>query len=222
MTMRVHMTAMLSLAVAALGALVATRARRDTPLVQASVSQHTRFLSEDAVRDSDIVFYERRVAEDAESATDRSILATLYLQRARASGGVTDYARAEDVARRSLALRTEHNGQTFALLASALLARHAFDEARTVARQADSLDPGNSAHIALLGEVELELGHYDVADSLFHSVQYDVNQFAVAARVARWRELTGHAVEARAILRRCIQRMTSRDDLPREQRAWFH
>jgi Tfp pilus assembly protein PilF len=74
----------------------------------------------------------------------------------------------------------------------------------------------------MLGEVELELGHYSAADSLFSAVRYDVDQFAVAARMARWRELTGHAAEARAILRRCIHRIASRDDLPREQRAWFH
>ena len=79
-------------------------------------------LSETEIRDRDIVFYERRAAEDTASAGDRSQLASLYIQRARATGAFTDYERAERLARRSLALRTEHNSQTFGILAGALLA----------------------------------------------------------------------------------------------------
>src|SRR5437868_9501557 len=112
-------------------------------------------LSESEIRERDIALFERRIGEDTLSATDRSQLAALYMDRARATGGFTDYERAERLARRSLTLRTEHNSQTFGLLASALLARHDFAEALIVAKTADSLDPGVARHIALLGEIEL-------------------------------------------------------------------
>ena len=177
---------------------------------------------ESEIRDRDIVFYERRASEDTISASDRSQLAMLYMDRARATGAFADYQRAERLARRSLALRTEHNGQTFGLLAAALLARHDFSGALTVARTADSLNPGVPAHVALLGEIELEMGEYTAANTHFSSIRLDRDQFTIAARVARWRELTGHADAARRLLHAAVAKVGRRDDLPREQVAWFH
>jgi len=179
-------------------------------------------LSESEIRERDIAFFERRVNEDTLGASDRSQLAALYMDRARATGGFTDYERAERLARRSLALRTEHNSQTFGLLASALLARHDFAEALIVAKTADSLDPGVPRHLALLGEIELEIGDYKAAATHFASIHFDADQFTILARVARWRELTGHADAARRLLQIAATKVYHRDDLPREQVAWFH
>jgi tetratricopeptide (TPR) repeat protein len=179
-------------------------------------------MPESEIRNLDIAFYERRAIEDTASASDRAQLAALFLQRARTSGSFSDYQRAEQAARQSLGLRTAHNGQTFALLASALLARHDFVGALRVAARADSLEPGNANHVALMGEIELELGDYDAAARHFSSLHFGDDQFTVAARVARWRELTGHADAARRLLRAAISRVNRRDDLPKEQVAWFH
>ena len=173
-------------------------------------------------RSEDIAFYERRITEDSQSAIDRGVLAGLYVQRARTTGDVGDYARAEALARRSLALRSARNGQTFALLASTLVARHAFTEALAVARRADSLEPGVAANLALMGEIELEIGHYAAADSHFSAIRYDGEQFGVGARLARWRELSGHTDRARRLLVGAAAHADRRDDLPREQVAWFH
>jgi tetratricopeptide (TPR) repeat protein len=179
-------------------------------------------LSESEIRERDIAFFERRVNEDTLGASDRSQLAALYMDRARATGGFTDYERAERLARRSLALRTEHNSQTFGLLASALLARHDFAQALVVAKTADSLDPGVPRHVALLGEIELEIGDYEAANAHFASIHVDADQFTILARVARWRELTGHADAARRLLGITVAKVDRRNDLPREQVAWFH
>ena len=186
------------------------------------VSSPTPTLSESEIRDRDIQFFERRAKEDTASANDRTQLAILYMNRARATGGFSDYERAEQLARRSLALRTAHNGQTFGLLAAALLARHDFAGALKVAKTADSLDPGVAGHIALLGEIELEMGDYAAAAAHFASLKFGAEQFTVAARVARWRELTGHAEAARRLLRSAVKQVAHRDDLPREQVAWFY
>jgi tetratricopeptide (TPR) repeat protein len=179
-------------------------------------------LSEGEIRDRDIAFFERRVNEDTIGASDRSQLAALYMDRARATGGFNDYARAERLARRSLALRTAHNSQTFGLLASALLARHDFAQALVVAKTVDSLDPDVASHIALLGEIELEIGDYAAANGHFASIHFGADEFTIAARVARWRELTGHADAARRLLRGAVAKVAHRDDLPREQVAWFN
>lgn len=179
-------------------------------------------LSEAEIRDRDIAFFEARAKEDTSSATDRTQLAILYMDRARATGGFTDYGRAEQLARRSLQLRTGHNQQAFGLLASALLARHDFADALAVAKTADSLYPGVASTIALLGEIELETGDYAAAGAHFASLKFDGEQFTIAARVARWRELTGDADAARRLLRSAVKKVANRNDLPREQVAWFY
>lgn len=190
------------------------RQARDVP---AAVTRN-----EAEIRDRDIAFYARRTLEDTAGAADRETLAALLFARARYSGSADDLARAESLARRSVALRTARNGQAFELLASVLIARHAFREARIIMVRADSLSPDTPSHLALLGEIELELGEYDAASNHFRAIRLDSEQFTIGARVARWYELTGHADIARAVLSRAIDRVGRRDDLPREQAAWFN
>ena len=174
------------------------------------------------IRDQDISFYIRRTLEDTAGAADRETLAALLFARSRFTGSMHDLARAESLARKSVALRTERNGQAFELLASVLMARHAFREARAVVARADSLSPNTPSHLALLGEIELELGEYDAAATHFKAIRFDGEQFTIGARLARWYELTGHADVARSLLTRAINRVSKRDDLPREQAAWFN
>src|SRR5688500_16191232 len=89
--------------------------------------------SERALREREIAFYERRTARDPESAFDHARLASHYLQRARETAEYQDYRRAEAMARRSLSLRTAHNGGAYLQLAASLLAQHRFVEALEVA-----------------------------------------------------------------------------------------
>jgi tetratricopeptide (TPR) repeat protein len=178
--------------------------------------------SEYEIRSLDIDFYERRVTEDTLSAADRSQLAALYLQRARETGSYPDYERAADLARASLNLRESHNSATFVLLTSALLAKHDFAEALAVARKLYTTDTTDAAHTALLAEVELEVGDYTRSARHFASVKNDADKPSIAARLARWSEVTGHLDKARAILRQSTARIANTSDGPREQLAWFH
>ena len=197
-----------------------SRAMRAANLERAGHPLVTR--NETEIRNRDIAFYTRRTEEDPAGASDRETLARLLFSRSRYTGSTGDLARAESLARKSVALRTERNGQAFELLASVLMTRHAFREAQSVAARADSLNPDTPAHLALLGEIELELGEYDSASSHFRAIHYDGEQFTIGARLARWYELTGRADIARQLLARSITRVLRRDDLPREQVAWFY
>ena len=177
---------------------------------------------ESEVRDRDIDFYSKRIVEDPESAIDRFTLARLLFARSRVTGSTSDIDHAERLVKESIAERMQRNYFAFELLASLLMARHEFVAARDVALRADSLDPGNSSHLALLGEIELELGDYQSAGKHFAAIQYDGRNFTTGARLARWYELTGHIDVAREYLKRAIVKVDRRDDLPREQAAWFH
>src|SRR5262245_9038655 len=87
-------------------------------------------LSETEVLELDIAFYRRRLQRDSLSARDEGELARLLLQRGRLAASEPDLRDAERHARRSLRLRTAHNAATAQVLAGALMARHAFVEAR--------------------------------------------------------------------------------------------
>ncbi|HEY8165521.1 MAG TPA: tetratricopeptide repeat protein [Gemmatimonadaceae bacterium] len=200
------------------GAAVSADRDRPKPLTVLSSAPY----DEAEVRERDIEFYTRRTLEDPSSALDRLTLARLLYTRSRNTGSTSDLDRAEQLVRESIATRSQRNYQAFDLLASLLMARHEFRAARAVALRVDSLDPGMPSHLALLGEIELELGDYDAAAAHFQAVHYDGRNFTTAARVARWYEVTGHLDKARLILRRAIGDVDRRDDLPREQIAWFH
>ena len=175
------------------------------------------------VRTADIGFFEARVARDPESATDRTRLAALYMQRARETNDDQDYARAEQTARASLALRAQRNGDASVVLASALLAQHRFTEARDVARWLVAQSPDVDAHRALLGETSLELGDYAAAHAAFDSISgAGRRSLGIAPRLARWAEIRGDTSAARAIMREAVDAVGQRRDLPREQAAWFH
>lgn len=178
--------------------------------------------NESGIRDKDIELYARRTVEDPSSAIDRLTLAGLLFTRSRITGSTTDLDRSEGLARQSIAERTQRNYQAFELLASVLMAKHEFSEARAIALRVDSLDSGMPSHLALLGEIELELGEYKSAAVHFEAVNYDGRNFTTGARVARWYEVTGHIGKAREFLKRAIVAVDRRDDLPREQVAWFH
>jgi tetratricopeptide (TPR) repeat protein len=179
-------------------------------------------LSEAAVLDLDLDFYRRRVVRDPLSARDEGELARLYLQRGRLNSSEPDLRAAEAHARRSLALRTGRNGATAQVLAGALMARHAFVEARDVAERLVSADSSSRAARAMLGEIELELGDYAAARRTFGTLLTVRTDFVVAPRFARWEELRGRPDAAEALFRGALAQATAHHGTPASQLAWFH
>jgi tetratricopeptide (TPR) repeat protein len=207
------------------GAIAARSARTPRPMPRAAAvgaPDAPERPSDAALLEGDLAFYARRAAEDPQGASDRATLAALHLQRGRATGRFADFAAAESLAARSLALRTVRNDGAVSTLAAALLARHAFAEARQVVRASEAVAAGDPAMVALLGEIELELGAYDSARVHFARVRHAAYRATIAARLARWYELTGERDSARTLLRGAVAQLDGRDDLAREQVAWFH
>ncbi len=178
-------------------------------------------MSELAGRNTDITFFEARVARDPRGAADRGFLAGLYLQRARETGDYADFVRAGSTARAALAIRADRNDRARLVLASSLLGQHRFAEARVWAESLVAADrPGLGAR-GLLAEIQLELGDYDAARRTFGSFAGEASNLAVAPRLARWAEIRGLPDEAHALLVRARSEALRRVDLPREQVAWF-
>ena len=187
----------------------------------ASAEGQVTTAGETAQRETQIAAWSNALAVDPESAIALAQLAGLHLQRARESGDDSDFARAEEYARRSLALRVNRNAKTYVTLATTLVAQHRFSEAETVAREAVAYDPTVEEYSALLAEIEVELGDYASAKTLFASLQ-NRSRLSIAPRLARWAELNGDTETARVLLRRATEMAARRKDIPREQLAWFH
>jgi tetratricopeptide (TPR) repeat protein len=175
-----------------------------------------------AMRDSDIAFYRSRAARDSFAARDLSELGRLYLQRGRAGGDQADLVRAEESARRSLALRTGRNAAGFHILAASLLAQHRFVDALDVATRLVAADSLSISARALLGETQLELGRYGEARRTLGALRIYRTDPAVGPRLARWAELTGDVGQARRLLRDAADALERQPAASADQRAWFH
>jgi tetratricopeptide (TPR) repeat protein len=180
-------------------------------------------LDESKVLELDIAFFEARVARDSFAARDHAELARLHLQRAPVGGTENeDLEQAEAHARRSLALRTAHNGETLRILASALMGQHRFAEARIMAERLLAMDSTSRTARSLLGEIELELGDYTEATRTFGTLLTVRGELGVAPRFARWEEIRGRPTDSRRLLRHALHQAAKRHGMPRSQLAWFH
>ena len=173
------------------------------------------------VRDLDIQFFEERARRDSMGARDRMQLGVLHLQRARSTGSFGDLLLAEERARESLRRRNARNAAAYVVLASALMGQHRFGEAREAAIQLVEQNPDRASYRALLGEVELELGNYGSANSLFGALSRNGDALALGPRLARWAEIRGRPVEARRLLLGALTAATRRKEMPTEQLAWL-
>ena len=122
-------------------------------------------------------------------------LAALYEARARLSGDVTDYTRAEEAAGRSLAIEPRQL-DVQALHARILLATHEFSRALDEAAMVDRSAPDQPAVLAIMADARLELGDVDAAASLYARVQELAPGPAVTARIARLAFLRGDPAAA--------------------------
>ncbi len=214
------------LGAAAIGGAAAWQYRVDLrvpPAVAAatSTSADHRVFSERAVRDTQIAVWNQALDADPVSALAMGHLAALHLQRAREGGTWDDYLQSEQLARRSLALRTVRNAATAVTLTQALLAQHRFTEALDVAKHLLATNPHPVEYHALLGEVAMEIGEDSLADAMFRYAWSARRNLSVAPRLARWLEVTNRVEEARRVMRAARDEAVGRRDLSRETKAWF-
>lgn len=169
-----------------------------------------------------IEFFAAAAERDPYGSIARAELAHLYLQRARETGDLEDQREAERWARESLELRGAGNVKGHRMLAAALLARHHFVDAEETAGELVRQWPEEPSHRALLGQIQLELGHYAAAESTFSGLARHEESLAVAPRLASWAHIRGEPDEALRLLQLARDRAMHRSDLPAEQRAWYH
>lgn len=166
-----------------------------------------------------ISVYEEKVAQSPDSSIFLRLLADQYLRRFREIGDIDDVLRAEQAARRSLALQPLHNDISSMLLASALLSQHQFRSALEVLNNS-SVD--NPSIISLKASIQMELGDYEATHQLLQNLAHEESNSGHNAVLARYLELTGNLASARKLLDEAMQEMDSFYTTSAETRAWFH
>ena len=171
--------------------------------------------------DSNIAFYEGVAKRDPTGGMALGQLALYYMRRARATGDYQDVLRSEAAARKSLGNRGAHNTRARQALAASLLSEHRFGDALGIAQELSERDASSAAFRASVGEIQMELGHYDDARASFASVAGNTSDLSVAPRLARWMELEGHPDSAYRLMNASLLAVIDRRDVPAEQKAWF-
>lgn len=185
--------ALAGLALSALGLFTFLMRDSQAPRVALETSAQTRTST-----DRQVDRLQQRVREAPADHDAYVQLASAYLQKARETGGVAYYNRAEQVTARALELKPA-SAAALTTMGAVALARHEFPQALEWARRALEADPRNPHAYGVLGDAQVEMGQYEDA---FQSYEVMVNlkpSLDSYARVSYARELTGDvegAIEA--------------------------
>jgi tetratricopeptide (TPR) repeat protein len=145
-----------------------------------------------------IAFWEERVRTSPGDFTALNKLAAAYMRRARVTGDLADFSRAQAALDASLASLPTENATALALQASLFATRHEFQEALATARQAIALDPGDPFARGIMGDTQLAIGLYDEAFSTYLDLVLDSPGLTSFSRLAHIYELRGELQEAEA------------------------
>ena len=161
--------------------------------------------------------FEKRVARDPGDSASRVLLARSYLRRLRSEGDHSAARRAEELLREADDIRPDLRGVA-PLLAAALAAQHRFADARAIAR-ADWRAGGDIASLAAWADAALELGSYDETRDLMDRLEPHADDPRIAARIARFEEVTGRVDEALRRLTRAVEQVHRSG--PLGDRGWY-
>jgi tetratricopeptide (TPR) repeat protein len=170
-------------------------------------------------REQRIAFFEARAAADPIDFLSLNNLAAEYLQRARETGDVADYARAEAAATRSVELIPVDNYAGLTLLASVRLVQHDFAAVQDLADRALLLKPLGPVAYGLLGDAQIGLGRYDEAFENYDKMRALDAGLPALSRLANHAFITGDRFDSVDLWKQAIAKS---EGLPVENQAWAH
>jgi len=137
--------------------------------------------------DAAIEFYKNKLKIDPKDFLSAISLGDVYAAKARLTGAVTDYRKAENAFRRSLAIMPTYNMDAKIGLAAVLTSQHRFKEADAIIKEALSESPNTPMLWALAGDIAFDFGDYDRADGfykLFAKTKPGLESWSRQAKVA--------------------------------------
>ncbi len=123
-------------------------------------------VAQESQTDREIQFWENRLLRDLHDFVAPTKLGAAYLQKARESGRLDFYAKAEEVLKQALERNPNHQTAQ-GLLASAYIARHKFGDAIALARKLTVALPDEAFGHGILGDALLETGNVRQAENAY-------------------------------------------------------
>lgn len=140
-----------------------------------------------------------------------------FAQRARETGDVTYYDKAEGAYRRALDVAKDDLAATIGLGGLAL-SRHDFRAGLTLGRRALVLSPTTAAAYGVVGDALVELGRYEEAFELFNEMVSLKPSVSSYARISYARELLGDVAGAARAMQLAVDAAAGEPDAL----AWSH
>jgi tetratricopeptide (TPR) repeat protein len=175
--------------------------------------------AEPSAADNHIAYYERLLRRNPSDARSYYRLGDAFIRKARETGDLGYYMRAEAALKKSLALAPRNAG-ALRHLAYVFYARHEFAAAAAHASQAVMLDPRDGDAYGVLGDAYLEVGRYDDADAAYRSMMTHGDALYSLARLAGLKSVRGDARGAIADLQRALEAARGVPSYPAESVAW--
>ncbi len=179
----------------------------------------TAVAAEPSAADNHIAYYERLLRRNPTEARTYYRLGDAFIRKARETGDVAYFLRAEAALRKSLELAPRQAG-ALRHLAYVFYSRHEFEEAAAQATQAIALDPHDGDAYGILGDAHLEVGRYDAAEAAYRSMMAEGDGLYALARLAGLKSLRGDAHGAIADLQRALATARGDPSYPAESVAW--
>ncbi|MCO8125256.1 tetratricopeptide repeat protein [Stieleria sp. TO1_6] len=206
-----------------MGACVSLAATAGEPDASTQSRSATRVASGAAYGDliptaQSIALFRQRIESDKDYQ-NRTVLGRLLLRQAREEDNLSAYAQAEQVLREAYRINPDHFATKF-YLADALAARHRFDEAMQLLEPLHSQSPTDTAVLAALGDVYLNVGKMDQADELYAQLAQRVSGPVVLVRLAHSEQLHGQTQAAIDHLQEAVA-AAEQSDLSPQRRGWY-
>lgn len=166
-----------------------------------------------------ISFWQQRLRTDPRDYIAETMLGGAWAQRARETGDVGDFQRAEQSLRGALAVNPRYSAARGAL-AGVLFAEHEFTEALQLADAVAASQPGPTQAYAVAADARLELGQVDQAAAAYQRLAEQAPSSPVYSRLARLAFLRGDTATARSWAREAVTAAADGGAGP-ETRAWY-
>jgi len=170
--------------------------------------------------DQGIQFFQDRVQRHPRDFLSLTMLGDLHARKARETGDVTSYDRAEASLRKALELHPR-SLRAKSSLAAVLCDRHKFAEGLELAQQVCQKDPGFISALATVADAQLALGNYWEADKGYQELLRKHTDLSVLSRVAHLAELKGNTEEALRLMERAIE-AGQKEGESRQTLAWYY
>jgi tetratricopeptide (TPR) repeat protein len=139
-------------------------------------------------------------------------LGLAYSAEATHTGDPTYYPKAEQALQTSLELQPDDNADALIGMGVVANAKHDFADGVRYGRQALALEPDAAHILGVIGDGQLELGHYPAAFATFQRMVRMRPDIASYARVSYARELQGNIAGALSAMHRALLAAGSPDD----------